>query len=98
MIIDPRTAALFSQQTALELGRRRTLGLQRRQAQFRRRLLARAWLQQKNIEEMLLGLHELLLSSIGFGTSLIGFFEGTNHLIVAFLGQFRELDYLIMKT
>ena len=47
---------------------------------------------------MLLSLQELLLSGIGFGTSLIGFFEGTNHLIVVFLGQFRELDYLIVVT
>jgi hypothetical protein len=47
---------------------------------------------------MSLSLQELLLSGIGFGTSLIGFFKGTNHLIVVFLGHFRELDYLIMKT
>jgi hypothetical protein len=50
------------------------------------------------IEEMLLSLHELLLSSIGLSTSLIGFFEGTNHLIVIFLGHFRELDHLIVVT
>ena len=41
-------------------------------------------------------LQELPLSGIGFGPSLIGLFEVADHLIVAFLGHFSEVDHFIV--